>query len=243
MSLGFEPSANSSRLIARLSNAVSSMRLGGAARVAARAPPGTWWFGGSRMSHSASAHDAGDPRAPLQVLGVRARLAAGHVEGHACAGEDFPRQARLGAGGSGPGPSLRLPSCCRARGSWSTANAAILAEGTRRLIDDPHRFDGVTTIGVDNSPHAALTTGGSGIWRHARKGDKYGTGVIDLTPTWDRTGPVRLLDMLEGRSKAVFKQWLAARPKPWRDGIDVVAMDGFTGSRPPPRKSSLPQPR
>lgn len=33
--------------------------------------------------------------------------------------------------------------------SWHTANAAILAEGKRRLIDDPGRFDGVTTIGVD----------------------------------------------------------------------------------------------
>jgi transposase len=35
--------------------------------------------------------------------------------------------------------------------------------------------------------------------------------------------------MVEGRSKAVFKQWLADRPKAWRDSIEVVAMDGFTG--------------
>jgi transposase len=35
--------------------------------------------------------------------------------------------------------------------------------------------------------------------------------------------------MVPGRSKQVFKQWLAARPKGWRDGIDVVAMDGFSG--------------
>lgn len=27
----------------------------------------------------------------------------------------------------------------------------------------------------------------------------------------------------------MFKQWLAARPKQWRDRIEVVAMDGFTG--------------
>ena len=33
--------------------------------------------------------------------------------------------------------------------SWHTANNAIIAEGKRRLIDDPHRFDRVTTIGVD----------------------------------------------------------------------------------------------
>src|SRR5699024_707064 len=31
------------------------------------------------------------------------------------------------------------------------------------------------------------------------------------------------------RSKQVFKQWLASRPKDWRDGIEVVAMDGFSG--------------
>src|SRR5690625_5554816 len=35
--------------------------------------------------------------------------------------------------------------------------------------------------------------------------------------------------MMPGRSKQVFKQWLKARPKDWREGIDVVAMDGFSG--------------
>lgn len=33
--------------------------------------------------------------------------------------------------------------------SWDTANAAVLAEGKRVLIEDPDRFDGVTVIGVD----------------------------------------------------------------------------------------------
>ena len=27
----------------------------------------------------------------------------------------------------------------------------------------------------------------------------------------------------------MFKQWLKARPKAWRDGIEVVAMGGFSG--------------
>lgn len=102
--------------------------------------------------------------------------------------------------------------------SWHTANTAILAEGKRRLIDDPHRFDGVTTIGVDEH-----------VWRHTRTGDKYVTVIIDLTPARNKTGPARLLDMVEGRSKAVFKQWLAARPKDWSKAIEVVAMDGFAG--------------
>jgi len=102
--------------------------------------------------------------------------------------------------------------------SWHTANSAIIAEGRRRLIDDPARFDGVTTIGVDEH-----------VWRHTRFGDKYVTVIIDLTPARNKTGPARLLDMVEGRSKAVFKQWLAARPKEWSKRIEVVAMDGFTG--------------
>ena len=102
--------------------------------------------------------------------------------------------------------------------SWSAANTAVLAEGKRRLIDDPGRFDGVTTIGVDEH-----------VWRHTRLGDKYVTVIIDLTPARDKTGPARLLDMVEGRSKAVFKQWLAARPPEWSKRIEVVTMDGFAG--------------
>lgn len=55
------------------------------------------------------------------------------------------------------------------------------------------------------------------------------TVIIDLTPVREGTGPARLLDMVEGRSKAAFKTWLADRPQAWRDAVEVVAMDGFTG--------------
>ena len=102
--------------------------------------------------------------------------------------------------------------------SWNTANAAVLAEGKRVLIDDPARFDDVKVIGVDEH-----------VWRHTRRGDKYVTVIIDLTPIRDGSGPARLLDMVEGRSKQVFKTWLAERPQAWRDLLEVVAMDGFTG--------------
>jgi transposase len=102
--------------------------------------------------------------------------------------------------------------------SWNTANEAVLAEGKRVLINDPDRFDGVGVIGVDEH-----------VWRHTRQGDKYVTVIIDLTPIRDGTGPARLLDMLEGRSKAAFQRWLTERPQAWRDGVQVVAMDGFTG--------------
>jgi len=102
--------------------------------------------------------------------------------------------------------------------SWDTANDAVLAEGRRALIGDPARFDAVAVIGVDEH-----------CWRHTRRGDKYVTVIIDLTPVREQTGPARLLDMVEGRSKAVFKTWLEAQSAEFRDGIEVVAMDGFTG--------------
>jgi transposase len=102
--------------------------------------------------------------------------------------------------------------------AWNTANDAVLAESKRVLIDDAGRLEGVQVIGVDEH-----------VWRHTRRGDKYVTVIIDLTPVRDRTGPARLLDMVEGRSKQAFKTWLAARPHDWRTGLEVVAMDGFTG--------------
>jgi transposase len=102
--------------------------------------------------------------------------------------------------------------------SWNTANNAVLAEGQRVLIADPARFDGVAVIGVDEH-----------VWRHTRRGDKYVTVIIDLTPIRDKTGPARLLDMVAGRSKHAFQQWLSDRPQQWRDGVEVVAMDGFSG--------------
>jgi transposase len=106
--------------------------------------------------------------------------------------------------------------------AWDTANDAVLAEGRRVLFADPVRFDGVRVLGVDEH-----------VWRHTRRGDKYVdkyvTVIIDLTPVRDRTGPARLLDMVEGRSKQAFKTWLAAQPAAFRDQVESVAMDGFTG--------------
>ena len=86
------------------------------------------------------------------------------------------------------------------------------------LLNDPARLDGVTVLGVDEH-----------VWRHTSRGDKYVTIVVDLTPMRNKTGPARLLDVLEGRSKQAFKQWLQSRPKLWRDQIKSIAMDGFSG--------------
>ena len=102
--------------------------------------------------------------------------------------------------------------------SWNTANTAVLGEGQRLLINDPDRFEGVRVIGVDEH-----------VWRHTPYGDKYVTVILDVTPIRERSGPCRLLDMVPGRSKRVFKTWLASQPDTWRERIEIVAMDGFTG--------------
>ena len=86
------------------------------------------------------------------------------------------------------------------------------------MIDDPQRFNGVNVIGVDER-----------IWSHARRGDKYVTVIIDLTPIRDGTGLSRPLDMGEGRSKKVCATWLQTRLRQLRDGVEAMAMDGFSG--------------
>ena len=108
------------------------------------------------------------------------------------------------------------------RSSWHTVNDAVLNAGRALLINDPARLDGVRVLGVDEH-----------CWRHPRAGsgsvERFVTVIIDLTPVRDGTGPARLLDMVSGRSKAVFTTWLQAQTPEFRAGIETVAMDGFTG--------------
>ena len=101
--------------------------------------------------------------------------------------------------------------------AWHTANEAILAYGEELLLADSTRFEGVRVIGVDEH-----------VWRH-RGGDRYATVIVDLTPVRDHTGPARLLDVVQGRSKYVLSSWLAVCPQEWKDNIEIVAMDGFSG--------------
>ena len=74
--------------------------------------------------------------------------------------------------------------------SWHTANNAILTSAQATLLDDPHRFDGVEVLGVDEH-----------VWRHTRRGDRYVTVIIDLTPVRDRSGPARLHRVQERRRR------------------------------------------
>lgn len=109
--------------------------------------------------------------------------------------------------------SMSVSRAAQALGvTWHTANTAILASAQATLLDDPHRFDGVEVLGVDEH-----------VWRHTKRGDEYVTVVIDLTPVRDGTGPARLMDVAPGRSKKVFKTWLAQRDQAWREQVEVVA--------------------
>ena len=94
----------------------------------------------------------------------------------------------------------------------------MLTQGQQILIEDPAPFDGVRVIGVDGR-------GG----RFTCRGDNYLTVIIGPTPVHDGASPTRLLDMVEGSSKQVFQTWLKARPDDWKDSVEGVAMDGFTG--------------
>src|SRR5260370_17482340 len=62
---------------------------------------------------------------------------------------------------------------------------------------------------VDRGPTPVRRCGVIGVdehcWRHTRRGDKYVTVIIDLTPIRHGTGPARPPDMVEGPSNPVFK--------------------------------------
>ena len=90
-----------------------------------------------------------------------------------------------------------------------------------RLAADESRFTGVTSLGVDEH-----------IWHHGErrtKGPKELTGMVDLTR--DEQGKVhaRLLDLVPGRSKKAYADWLDDRGEDFRKNIDVAALDPFGG--------------
>ncbi|MCU9997416.1 hypothetical protein FYZ44_11315 [Mobiluncus mulieris] len=102
--------------------------------------------------------------------------------------------------------------------SWGAANDAVFELGLEMLINNPARLEGVRVIGVDEH-----------VWSHTSKGPRFVTVIIDLTPVADKTGPTRLLDMVEDRSKKAFKSWLAKQTPEFCKNVKVASMDGFTG--------------
>lgn len=101
---------------------------------------------------------------------------------------------------------------------WDLVNGLAMKAVRGLVYDDPSFLDGVRVLGVDEH-----------CWRHTSKGDKYVTVLIDLTPAIDTTGPSRLLDVVEGRSAKVLRQWLDKQTEAFKSRVEVVTMDGFTG--------------
>ncbi len=105
--------------------------------------------------------------------------------------------------------------------SWDTVNSIAVAATQELLLSaGPARLDGVEVIGVDEHK-----------WSHVLGADADGfvTVITDLTAVVAGHGPARLLDLVPGRSAAALTGWLAARDRAFRDGVQIVAMDGFGG--------------
>jgi transposase len=91
---------------------------------------------------------------------------------------------------------------------WDTAWAAIEHHG-RPLVDDPSRVGPVRALGVDEHSYLAATRSHSTI---------YATSLVDL----DRR---IVIDLFCGKSAAGLRKWSAGRPRSWRRGVKVVALD------------------
>nr|WP_269813637.1 ISL3 family transposase [Ornithinimicrobium sediminis] len=108
---------------------------------------------------------------------------------------------------------------------WRTVWEAIKPILTT-AADDETRFSGVSTLGVDEH-----------VWHHVStkppedggRGPKELTGMVDLTV--DEHGQVRarLLDLVQGRTKAAYADWLEARGSEFTAGVDVATLDPFQG--------------
>lgn len=103
---------------------------------------------------------------------------------------------------------------------WKTLWRAVKP----RLVElaaDESRFDGVVSLGVDEH-----------IWHHVaprRRGAKELTGMVDLTRDTEGKVRARLLDLVPGRSKKAYADWLNDRSAAFRAGVQVAALDPFAG--------------
>lgn len=108
--------------------------------------------------------------------------------------------------------------------AWKTLWRAIKPR-LKAPAEDETRFAGVTSLGVDEH-----------IWHHAdprKRGPKELTGMVDLTRHQGRDGTwrvrARLLDLVPGRSKKAYADWLTERGASFRDGVQVAALNPFGG--------------
>ena len=89
------------------------------------------------------------------------------------------------------------------------------------MADDPARFDGVTTLGVDEH-----------VWHHVserKRGPRALTGMVDLTRDEHGRTRARLLDLVPGRSGKTYADWLDQRGEAFRNRVQVATLDPFHG--------------
>jgi transposase len=107
-------------------------------------------------------------------------------------------------------------ACVRvARDYWvgcHTVMRAVRHHG-QPLVDDPHRLDGVTRLGMDETAFLCPSR-----LRHT----SYVSGLVD-------TATGRLLDVVEDRTAKAVTEWLAVRDPAWLTAIGIVAPDPHSG--------------
>jgi transposase len=91
---------------------------------------------------------------------------------------------------------------------------------------DPARFDGVTTLGVDEHVWHHVSTKDP---EHGGRGPKELTGMVDLTRDTDGRTRARLLDLVPGRSGEAYRAWLEERGEQFKAGVKVATLDPFHG--------------
>ncbi|MFC5424089.1 ISL3 family transposase [Brevibacterium otitidis] len=116
---------------------------------------------------------------------------------------------------------MSISAISRALGlGWDLVNQLATTAAQSLVYTHPDHLAGVRVLGIDEH-----------CWKHVRgQGeDSFATIFVDLTPLIDGTGRARLLDVKAGRSAKVVTTWLQERSPAFRDGVEVVTMDGFAG--------------
>jgi len=101
--------------------------------------------------------------------------------------------------------------------SWWSVNRALVGAAVERgAVPLPS----VRMLGLDETRARSARW----VWERDagwRLSNPWMTSFVDL----DLGRPGWLLGLVPGRSGAAVENWLAAQPQPWRDGIEVVALD------------------
>lgn len=104
---------------------------------------------------------------------------------------------------------------------WQLVNRVAVTAARNLVYDSGSHLADVRILGVDEH-----------VWKHTRRPGEPSsmvTVLVDLTPLVDGHGPARLIDMRPGRSAEVLRSWLQQRSEAFRESVQVVSMDGFTG--------------